>query len=190
MGRWQPAARERLGQAALELYGERGFDDVTVAEIARRAGLTERTFFRHFTDKREVLFAGADQLRDLLVAGVDAAAPNLSPLDTVAAALDGAARMFEERREFAWRRQAVIAANPELQERELIKMASLAASVADALRRRGVAAAEARLAAQTGLAVFGIAFARWVDAAGERMLSDFLAESARDLRRLVVGGRW
>ena len=63
MGRWEPDARGRLVKAAMELYGERGFEQTTVAEIAERAGLTERTFFRHFADKREVLFAGAGALR-------------------------------------------------------------------------------------------------------------------------------
>jgi hypothetical protein len=63
MTRWEPNARGRLEQAALALYGERGFENTTVAEIAARAGLTERTFFRHFADKREVLFAGGAHCR-------------------------------------------------------------------------------------------------------------------------------
>ena len=63
MSRWEPDARGRLEKAALALYGERGFENTTVAEIADRAGLTERTFFRYFTDKREVLFAGAGHCR-------------------------------------------------------------------------------------------------------------------------------
>ena len=148
MGRWQPNARGRLEQAALELYIERGFEQTTVAEIAQRAGLTERTFFRHFADKREVLFAGASSLQELFVntlAGVPEAAP---PIDAVAAALYAAATVFQERREHSRQRQKVIAANPELQERELIKLASLSAALADALRRRGVAEPAASLARQ------------------------------------------
>src|ERR1700710_2476728 len=137
MARWEPNARERLGKAALELYRERGFDETAVADIAARAGLTERTFFRYFADKREVLFGGSSQLRELLV-GTIAAAPELTaPLDAVAAALEATSPMFEERRSFAKVRQAVIEAHPALQERELIKLASLTTAVAGALQRRG-----------------------------------------------------
>src|SRR4051794_6031684 len=129
MGRWQPDAQGRLQEAALALYGERGFDQTTVAEIAERAGLTKRTFFRYFTDKREVLFWGADALQELIVPAVAAAPASTPPLEAVTKARDAAAEIFEERREGAMRRQLIITANPELQERELIKLAALAASV-------------------------------------------------------------
>ena len=131
MGRWEPDARGRLEQAALELYGERGFEQTTVAEIAERAGLTERTFFRHFADKREVLFAGADALQELLVDTVADAPASAAPIDAAAAGLEAAGALLQERRELARQRQAIIAANAELQERELIKLASLAAALAD-----------------------------------------------------------
>src|SRR4051794_24027570 len=129
MSRWEPNARGRLEQAAMELYGERGFDETTVAEIAARAGLTERTFFRHFADKREVLFGGGDELRELLVSTVAGAADSAAPIEAVAAALGAVGALLQERRgrEFAGRRQSIIAANTELQERELIKLASWAA---------------------------------------------------------------
>ena len=123
MGRWEPNARGRLEQAALELYGERGFEQTTVAEIAKRAGLTERTFFRHFADKREVLFGGAGALQELLVRTVADAPDSAAPIDAMAAALEAAGALLQERREFARQRQAVIAANAELRERELIKLA-------------------------------------------------------------------
>src|SRR5450755_188573 len=129
MTRWEPNARGRLERAALELYGERGFEQTTVAEIAKRAGLTERTFFRHFADKREVLFGGAGTLQELLVNAVADAPDAAAPIDAVAAALDAAAALLQTRREYALRRQAVIAANTALQERELIKLASLAAAL-------------------------------------------------------------
>src|SRR5215471_3367257 len=90
MGRWEPNARGRLEQAALELYVERGFAQTTVAEIAERAGLTERTFFRHFADKREVLFAGADNLQEFLVSAVAGAPDSVPPIEAVAAALEAA----------------------------------------------------------------------------------------------------
>src|ERR1700739_2254505 len=115
MSRWEPNARGRLEQAALELYRERGFEQTTVAEIAQRAGLTERTFFRYFTDKREVLFAGAGELQDLLVPGVAQAPDSAAPLDAIAGALQAAAPVFAENGDFPRRRQAVIAANAELQ---------------------------------------------------------------------------
>ena len=135
MGRWEPNARGRLEQAALELYGERGFEQTTVAEIAARAGLTERTFFRHFADKREVLFWGAGALQELFVSRSPARPIPPAPIDAVAAALEAAGAALQERREVARQRQAIIAANAELQERELIKLASLASALADALRR-------------------------------------------------------
>src|ERR1700731_1224232 len=130
MARWEPDSRGRLEQAALALYGERGFENTTVAEIAERAGLTERTFFRYFADKREVLFWGAGTLQEFLVSAVASEPDSAAPIDAVAAALEAAGTLLQERREFARQRQAVIAANTELQERELIKLASLSAALA------------------------------------------------------------
>jgi len=186
MGRWQPDARGRLEQAALTLYGEHGFDNTTVAEIAERAGLTKRTFFRYFADKREVLFWGAEVLEQLFVDGVIAAPAPAAPLDAVAAALDGIAPMFEERREFAARRQQIIAANPELQERELIKLASLSRAVAEALRRRGVGDAAATLTAEAGITVFRVAFERWVGEGNQRPLQELMRESLDELRAVAA----
>src|SRR5690349_11408208 len=122
MARWEPDSRRRLHEAAFALYAERGFDNTTVAEIANRAGLTERTFFRHFADKREVLFAGSEVLQQAMVSAVAAAPESAAPLDAVAAGLDAAAARIPGR-ETARQRQAIITANPELQERELIKFA-------------------------------------------------------------------
>jgi AcrR family transcriptional regulator len=186
MGRWQPDARGRLEQAALALYGERGFDNTTVADIAERAGLTKRTFFRYFADKREVLFWGAKSLEELIVGAVGAAPPSAAPLDAVAAALDASAPMFEERREFAARRQQIIAANPELQERELIKLASLSRAVAEALRRRGVGDPTATLTAEAGMTVFRVAFERWVGESNEQPLRVLIRESLEDLRAVAA----
>src|SRR6266581_9385232 len=118
MSRWEPNPRGRLEQAALELYIERGFEQTTVAEIAKRAGLTERTFFRHFADKREVLFAGTGTLQELLVSAVAGAPDSAAPMDAVAAALQAAGAVLQERRGYSRLRQAVIAANAGLQERE------------------------------------------------------------------------
>jgi len=186
MGRWQPDARGRLEQAALTLYGQHGFDNTTVAEIAERAGLTKRTFFRYFADKREVLFWGAQTLEQLFVQEVAEAPASAAPLDAVAAALDAVAPMFEERREFAVRRQQIIAANPELQERELIKLASLSRAVAEALRRRGVGDAAATLTAEAGITVFRVAFERWVDEGNQQPLQELMRESLDELRAVAA----
>jgi AcrR family transcriptional regulator len=187
MGRWEPNARGRLERAALELFIERGFEQTTVAEIARRAGLTERTFFRHFADKREVLFAGGDALRELLVQAVAGAPDSTAPIDAVAAALQAAAPRFQERGEYPRQRQAVIAANPELQERELIKLASLAAAIAGALRRRGVPEPAASLTAEAGIAVFKVAFERWVGSTGQPELTHLIQESLDELKAVTAG---
>jgi AcrR family transcriptional regulator len=186
MARWQPDALGRLQQAAMTLFGERGFDATTVAEIAEHAGLTKRTFFRYFADKREVLFSGAQELEALFVTEVGAAPESAAPLDAVAAALDAAAAMFEDRREFAAQRQQIIAAHPELQERELIKLASLAAAVAEALRRRGVGDPAAILTAEAGITVFRVAFERWVDPANQQDLERLMRESLEQLRAIAA----
>ena len=124
MGRWEPDARGRLMKAAFELFIERGFDQVTGTEIASRAGLTERTFFRHFADKPEVLFAGQAVLQERVLTAIAEAPGVASPLDVVAGAFESASAMFHDNREFARRRQAVIDANAELRERELTKLDS------------------------------------------------------------------
>jgi AcrR family transcriptional regulator len=188
MGRWEPNARGRLEQAALELYAERGFEQTTVAEIAERAGLTERTFFRHFADKREVLFAGAGTLQELLVSAVAGAPGSAAPIEAATVALEAAGTLLQKRRDYARQRQAVIAANPGLQERELIKLASLATALAGALRQRGVAEPAASLAAEAGIAVFKIAFERWIDGTSQPELPQLIRESLDELRA-VTGGK-
>ncbi|MGA9858563.1 MAG: TetR family transcriptional regulator [Solirubrobacteraceae bacterium] len=187
MVRWEPGSQGRLEQAALALYGERGFENTTVAEIAERAGLTERTFFRHYADKREVLFAGAGQLKDLLVRSVAAAPDDVAPIDAAVAGLEAAGALMQEGRAFAVQRAAIIAANPELQERELIKLASLAAAIADTLRGRGVADPAAGLTAEVAIAVFKIAFERWVEQTNQRSLPQLIRESLVELQAVTAG---
>ncbi|TMD33242.1 MAG: TetR family transcriptional regulator [Chloroflexi bacterium] len=187
MTRWGPDARGRLMKSALELYAKRGYDQTTVAEIAERAGLTERTFFRHFADKKEVLFAGSNDLRDLLVRGVAGAPSSAAPIEAVAAGLLAASAVFnEERRDYSMRRQSVIAANAELRERELIKLAALASAIADTLRRRGVSDPAASLTAEAGIAVFRVAFDRWVAAHNELGWSELVRGSLAELKALVA----
>jgi AcrR family transcriptional regulator len=188
MGRWQPDSRGRLQEAALALYSKRGFDQTTAAQIAARAGLTERTFFRHFADKREVLFGGSALLQERIVAGVAGAPAEDGPLDAVACGLTAAAAMLgESRRDLSRQRQAVIAANPELRERELAKLADYAAAVATALHRRGVGEPQASLAADSGMTVFRVAMERWSSEDDRRDLADVMRESMAGLRA-VAGG--
>ncbi len=187
MARWEPNARGRLQQAALELFRERGYEQTTVAEIAERAGLTERTFFRHFTDKREVLFAGGEVLQETIVDALAAAPPDAAPIDALALALEAAGPLFEERRGFSGPRQAIIDANPELQERELIKLARLASALAAGLRERGVPEPAASLVAQAGLAVFRSAFARWIDSGSDADFAALVRASLRDLQGVTAG---
>jgi AcrR family transcriptional regulator len=187
MTRWEPNARGRLAQAALELYSERGFEQTTVAEIAERAGLTERTFFRHFADKREVLFAGAGELQELFVSAVAGAPDSAAPIDAAAAGVEAAAEVLREGRDHSRRRQAVIAANSELRERELIKLASIASATADALRRRGVGEPAASLTAEIAIAVFRIAFEQWVAETNELDLQQLIRASLDELKAVTAG---
>ncbi|RDG37484.1 TetR family transcriptional regulator [Streptomyces corynorhini] len=188
MSRWEPNARGRLEQAALELYSERGFEQTAVAEIARRAGLTERTFFRHFADKREVLFGGSGTFQDLFVAGVEGAPDGAAPIDAIAGGLESVAVFFEGRREHSRQRQAVIVANAELRERELIKLASLASAMTRTLRGRGVADPAASLAAEAGIAVFKVAFERWIADGEEHAMAPLVREALAELKAVTAGG--
>ena len=186
MGRWEPGAAGRLREAALELYVAQGYEQTTVAEIAERAGVTARTFFRHYADKREVLFAGSAHLQERMVAAVEAAPADAGPVEAVAAGLAAAADMLGGNHAYSKRRLAVVTANPELLERELIKMARLAEALTVALRVRGVAAADARLAAEAGIAVFRTGFERWVEGPSSAELATVLSDAMRQLRGLVA----
>jgi AcrR family transcriptional regulator len=188
MGRWEPDARGRLAKAALELYTQRGFDQTTVAEIAERAGLTKRTFFRHFTDKRDVLFAGSGYLQELVVTAVAGAPESATPIAAVIAGLDAAAGLLQERWPDSRIRQTVITANPELRERELIKLANLAAGIAAALRDRGVADRTANLTAEAGIAAFKCGFEDWVTRPEPHDLATVVRESLDELRAATEPG--
>ena len=190
MGRWEPGARGRLETAALELFSEDGFDRTTVADIAARAGVTERTFFRYFADKREVLFGGGHALQEFMVGQVAEAPADAAPLDAIAGALQAAAtEIFAERHDFARQRQAVIDSNTELQERELLKLAALTAALAAALRDRGASEPSASLAAESGIAVFKTAFVRWVTEDNATAFGAIITETLAELRAAVEVGR-
>lgn len=186
MGRWPPDAAGRLIKAAIELFSEQGYDATTVTEIAERAGLTKRTFFRHFPDKREVLFQGADELAERWAAALGAAPAGSASLAAVAAGFPVIAELFSERHPFAALRAEIIAANPELQERELIKLQRLAGTLGAALQARGVSATEAILAAQAGVTVFSVAFSRWVAQPDPGALGELLEAALAQLRDVAA----
>lgn len=187
MARWEPNAQERLTQAALELFVDQGYDKTTVAEITERAGLTKRTFFRHFADKREVLFLGQEALTRLFTDAIAAAPASAGPLEAVAAALEASAEAFgPERREFVLRRQSVVAAHDELRERELLKMARLTAAMADELRARGVPDPTAGLVAELGSLAFSTAFARWVEPSCREGFAELARTALEELRAVAA----
>jgi AcrR family transcriptional regulator len=187
MARWEPNAEDRLRQAALDLYGERGYEQTTVAAIAKKAGLTERTFFRYFADKPEVLFSGSEAFVQSVVAAVADAPAAAAPIEVVGSALEGTASLFNQIRDFAVKRYAVIEANSELRQRELIKMAALASAIADTLRGRGVNEPAATLTAEAGVAAFKIAFQRWVTDPGRPDLAPLVQDSMEQLKAVTAG---
>jgi AcrR family transcriptional regulator len=186
MSRWKPDAEGRLIKAAITLFDEQGYDETTVAEIAEATGLTKRTFFRYFSDKREVLFNGSRELLDRWISGIDAAPPEAAAMAAVSAGLDEVTELFAERHPFARMRSRIIAANPELQERELIKLQSLAGAIESALVDRGVAANAAILASQAGVTVFHVAFARWVEQDDPACFRRLIDESLAELRSVIA----
>jgi AcrR family transcriptional regulator len=172
--------------AAIELFEAQGYEATTVAEIAERAGLTKRTFFRYFTDKREVLFSGTGELQHLWLEGVAGAPDDASPLEAVAAGFDPVAEMFAELHPYARIRTGIIASHHELQERELIKLQTLAGAIASALIERGVAPNVAILAAQAGVTVFHVAFAQWIGQDDPTAFRRLMEESLDDLRLVTA----
>ncbi len=185
MGRWEPDARSRMQEAALELFGERGYAGTTAAEVAERAGLTERTFFRHFSDKREVLFDG-NELGDLLAEAVADAPEGATPAEAVAAGLDAVAAEVEGGREAVARRARVVEAHAELRERELAKLASWSAALGGAFRGQGLSGPAAKLLAEVSVAVFRVAYQRWLDEGpAERELIETIRETLAELGAFV-----
>ena len=186
MSRWQPDAQGRLGEAALLLFADRGYDQVTVADIAEQAGVTPRTFFRHFADKRDVLFSGSETLTARLTSALAAVPTDMGPLASVAVALTSVAGLIGTDHEHSSRRGAVIAGNAELREREGAKLASWGSTLAAGLGERGVDAVAARLAAETGVVVFRSAFDSWLAGPGDQPLTRQLDEAFTRLRSVVL----
>ncbi|WP_399895141.1 TetR/AcrR family transcriptional regulator [Streptomyces sp. BBFR51] len=177
MARWQPGATERLVVAAVDLFTEQGYDATTVAQIAERAGVTKSTFFRHFSDKRELLVAGQETLSRLLADGITEAPANATPLQAVAAGLECASSaMGPANRELGPRIEAAVAASTELQERDALKSVGLAAAMTAALVARGVPDTTAHLAAELGVLAFKRGYAQWSE--GDRDDAEGLAPHA------------
>jgi AcrR family transcriptional regulator len=173
MVRWEPGAKERLQLAALDLFLAHGYEQTTVQDIAAAAGLTERTFFRHFADKREVLFVGQDGFAATFLDGAAAAPEGADAFALVVAAIGAAERFFpDERRPWSRKRQTVIDANAALLERELLKRAALGDDLTRAFAARGVPTTDARVAAETGVAAFYLAFRQWIAEGEERSLGE------------------
>lgn len=185
MARWQPDATGRLQHAAVTLFLEHGYPHVSVADIAGRAGLTKRTFFNHFPDKREVLFAGADALEASILAHLAEIAGSVHPLDAAVTALTRAGEAeLSDYREVAHLRSGLIASSIELQERDLIKRASMTSAIATALEQRGVKPQSAALLAHCAVGVFTTAYRQWVDQA-EADLANLMQHALANLRQSV-----
>ncbi len=186
MARWEPNARGRLERAALELFVERGFAETTVPAITARAGLTTRTFFRHFADKREVLFAVEDEA-PTMVAGLLADAPaSLGPMALIAYGLETRAADLEDRREYLRTRRTVIQADNGLRERELRKVAELSDAIAEGFRSRDKDELTSALAAQIAVTTFGIAIGRWLDQDGNQPLADLVRDTLGTLQAITA----
>ncbi len=187
MPRWDPEAAQRLQAAAIALFLELGYENVTVSQIAESAGLTRRTFSRYFADKRDVLFAGSDQLPTVMATAVLATDPELSPYVTLVSALvQVGAEIADRVAPLAAQRRAVVAASPELQERGRTKFADVAVALAGALGERGVDAVNARLLAGVGVAIFQNGFDRWVDDPDAAPLPVCIREAADQLAGAVA----
>ena len=187
MARWEPDARGRFLRAAIELFTEQGYDQTTVAQIAGRAGLTKTTFFRHFPDKREVLFFGQPVLVQLAAEAVAAAPADAGPLEAVGAGVSAMASAHtDEQREYGSQLQAVVAATNELRERALFKHASIADAIAGALRGRGVTEPAAGIAGELGARAYHLGFDRWLEASNTRPLPELAQEALDEFRKAVA----
>lgn len=189
MGRWKPGARDRLERAAIELFAEQGFADTTVPQITARAGLTTRAFFRYFADKREVLFAGEEDLPALVASQIAQAPASLRPIEVITHAITQRAdELFEGRFDYMRARRAVINADEGLRERELRKLAVLSQAIEQGFISRGVEDLASILAAQAAVTITSVSIARWLDHGGEQRLSEIMLNTLEGLQ-LVVAGR-
>jgi AcrR family transcriptional regulator len=181
MPRWDPRAEDRLREAALTLFLEHGYENVTVADITDRAGLARRTFSRYFADKRDVLFAGSDQLPAAISKAVRAADARLTPAEALLAGLADTGTLLAEQVPRSPERRRIVAGSAELQERERTKFAAVTAALTDTLRARGATDTAARLLADVGVAVFKTAFAQWTEEPGGADFPVYIRQAAAEL---------
>ena len=188
MTRWRPEGEERLRTAAMELFLTYGYDNVTVAQIAERAGLTRRTFSRYFADKRDVLFAGSEQLPVALADALRQVDPRLGPFPAMLQALADVGALLGERvADHAAQRREVISGSPELQERAQAKYAAVSDALGAALVERGADPSTSTLFADVGVAIFRRGFERWTDAPHEADLASRIREAAGQLQDAAIG---
>ena len=188
MSRWQPDARQRLQQAAIELFAEQGFAATTVPQITARAGLTTRTFFRHFADKREVIFGG-DEIPALATRLLAEAPPSLDPMTLIVGGLKTVAETrFEGRREEIRQRRDIIRSDEGLRERDLRKRAALGEAIKDGFVARGVGTATAALLAESTVTVLYVALDQWLDSSGDRTLFEIIGETFGSLQAVLALG--
>ena len=188
MSRWEPGAEQRLQQAALTLFLERGYQNVTVTEIAQRAGLTRRTFFNHFADKREIFSTGADAFRAAVAAHLAATDDSTAPFDAAVVALSRAGAGISDYRQHAGQVKAIVASAPELQEREVSKMARVTTLISEQLQQRGTSARTATIAAKLAVAAFTVA---WDDGITDLLqpFETLMDRAVRDVGVAVCSGR-
>jgi len=185
VARWEPGAAERLHRAALELFVEQGFAETTVPQITARAGLTTRTFFRHFADKREVLFAGETHVPEGVARVFAEASPGASPLDVVVEGLvTVVAPRFDGLHGYLRTRRGVVESDEGLRERELRKLTVLRDAARQGFLDRGLDDLAATLAAHVAVTLFDVSVSRWLDSDGRRPLAEVVAVAAQAFRTL------
>lgn len=186
MSRWAPDAAVRLERAALELFASQGYSATTVPQITARADLTTRTFFRHFTDKREVLFLRERAFPGVVAALLADAPPALTPLDLVMHGFEQVARdQFDSGRHALSIRRAIIRSDAHLRERELLKSSMLAESIRGALIEYGIDASTAGLLAPLAVLLFDTSLSDWVDGSKDRPLIEVLRSTRARMHQLI-----
>ena len=186
MSRWRPDPRQRLEQAAIELFTEQGFAATTVPEITARAGLTTRTFFRHFADKREVLFGG-DEIPEFAAQLMADAPAHLDPATLIIGGLKTVAETrFEGRRKDLRERRDIIRSDEGLLERDLRKRAALCQAIRDGFISRGVETTTAALLAETSVILLQVSLEEWLDQDGDRALFDVILDTVTSLQTAVA----
>jgi AcrR family transcriptional regulator len=186
VGRWPGAARQRLQDAALALFAEHGYAATTVDDIAAQAGVSQRTFFRHFRDKEEVLFSADDRLLHALVNGVRSAPQDSTPRELVRAALQALARVLQPERDALRVRAGVLASDIALHGRDLAKQARWTAVIADEIATRGVPAPTAALLAAAGAGAFRTVYTTWLADSSRTTLATRLSRALDDLAEALA----